>query len=645
MATPEEVQLQFAQQQQSLQQARQSSLAARQQLSLIPSAERPSTSQLMQRGMTERIQAQEAQRQTGVYKQTEAQRIKAYEAQVSEAETQLASEQMAFEKAMQPYRESVQQQEEFERGRQLAFDKTPYASFMITSSAMREGYKYGKAEKSHAKAKGEYLQYLKTPEAAMPKELPKEEFRFVGSPIRVPFGYIQEMPKAVTIAEPAQPMYYKSGGVLTTKKPFSLFGQLDIAVEKISSYTTSKLPEGKLKEYAKAPSPFTFSIGQAAQWAFFSPLFSSIAAKKGTKQVTVEEKAEAAKKTLTKTEAKEVIKYYSDTPERQRYFIEKTLETIKDPERLKEIKKLFDQSLGKTASSTLWKDVMEQQGYAKQTFLPKPIKIKPVAEFEVKIEPSVSKYYGRPEYSFALTQMGGLGKGMLLPTQNVWTAGALVGIQMIKPVAIPKSAFGLGLKSELGQKGIVLQKPMLGLKPMTKTAQISFQSTALTSMSKFDLAQMPKQELALRTTQKQIPSKELGFGMPIWQKISPSVTLKAKEKFGIKKRKAYRTFVKRKGQYKAFGLPMPKGKAIKFGERIAATTLARSFKVVPTKRELTGYDLESEYQPSKIFRSYKIQKGKRIPLQDEWIQRRKFSLAAMGERREIKAARKKIKIW
>ena len=53
-----------------------------------------------------------------------------------------------------------------------------------------------------------------------------------------------------------------------------------------------------------------------------------------------------------------------------------------------------------------------------------------------------------------------------------------------------------------------------------------------------------------------------------------------------------------------------------------------------------------EYKPSsKVFRAYKIQKGKKIPLKDEFIQRAKYSLGTRGEVSEIQMAKKSKGKW
>jgi hypothetical protein len=112
------------------------------------------------------------------------------------------------------------------------------------------------------------------------------------------------------------------------------------------------------------------------------------------------------------------------------------------------------------------------------------------------------------------------------------------------------------------------------------------------------------------------------------------------KKKGKRITEGFGTFVKRKGKWWQVGQPVSKGEAIKRGEMIAIKTLARSFKVRRSSVAVEEF-AAPEYQPSpKIFRAFRKVKGRKIPLQDEWIQRRKYSLATRGERIEIKASKR-----
>ena len=102
--------------------------------------------------------------------------------------------------------------------------------------------------------------------------------------------------------------------------------------------------------------------------------------------------------------------------------------------------------------------------------------------------------------------------------------------------------------------------------------------------------------------------------------------------------KAYKLLVKRYGKYKPIG-EFTRGRALQTGERITRETLGATFKLEPTSKLLSQQDIS--YKVSPLFRTYKIKKGKRVPLLDEFIQKRGTRLSSRGELLEIKRARRK----
>jgi len=104
---------------------------------------------------------------------------------------------------------------------------------------------------------------------------------------------------------------------------------------------------------------------------------------------------------------------------------------------------------------------------------------------------------------------------------------------------------------------------------------------------------------------------------------------------------AYRTFVKIKGKRVFLAGITPKGRAIRRGEREARQTLRATFGVVEAGK-LPVRRRAPEFIPSpKIFRTYQIIKGKRVPLKDTWIQKAPYRLSVRGEVKEIQVARKR----
>lgn len=103
--------------------------------------------------------------------------------------------------------------------------------------------------------------------------------------------------------------------------------------------------------------------------------------------------------------------------------------------------------------------------------------------------------------------------------------------------------------------------------------------------------------------------------------------------------KGFETWVKREGEYRKLKGVLPKSEAIKRGKRWAETTLGASFKIRPTKAMVKGID--RPFEVGRRFRDYKIRKGKKIPIFDEWIQKRSYRLSTRPEVSEIQRAKKK----
>ncbi len=99
-------------------------------------------------------------------------------------------------------------------------------------------------------------------------------------------------------------------------------------------------------------------------------------------------------------------------------------------------------------------------------------------------------------------------------------------------------------------------------------------------------------------------------------------------------------YIKRKGKWiKISKKALTRAKALQLGARRTRETLAARFKIVKSKKpvEVT----REVFKPSpEIFRAYKIVKGKKVPLRDEYIQKASKRLGTMGEVREIQTFRK-----
>lgn len=115
--------------------------------------------------------------------------------------------------------------------------------------------------------------------------------------------------------------------------------------------------------------------------------------------------------------------------------------------------------------------------------------------------------------------------------------------------------------------------------------------------------------------------------------------IKYLEKKISKKKPAFQAWIKTRGKFISLGVPTTKGRARRLGAERALQTLSATFKVVPTR--LTTELEDIGFQPSpNIFRTYKILKGRRVPLEETWIQKRGKRLLSRTERISIQIARK-----
>jgi len=98
-------------------------------------------------------------------------------------------------------------------------------------------------------------------------------------------------------------------------------------------------------------------------------------------------------------------------------------------------------------------------------------------------------------------------------------------------------------------------------------------------------------------------------------------------------------FLKRRKKFLRVASNLPRGRALLAGQTAALGGLGARFKLLPSGRT-TVSDIDARIN-DKVFRSYKIQAGKRIPLKDEFIQRRGQRLVTRAERTELTASKNK----
>jgi hypothetical protein len=484
------------------------------------------------------------------------------------------------------------------------------------------------------------------------------------TPVKAPYKYYDTR-------TPLQKLYLKQRPELQGK-PFSLFGQIDIAAKKYAEPTfsflqrkeeqilgkriTSTAPYQLIKSVreTKIPSP----LGQQAQMLFFSPLIEVGAAKKGSKQVQVTEKEtkKITSEQLRKAIQENAIRY----PTANREAMIKLYEGG-NKAAIKEAEQAMKDVLGKSAD-TLLKDAQQQSGYisaatakpdewfklqklsSKQidTVLKdlniKPISTKPVAEEAAQATASQSAYWNVPEYSFAEVQVSTSKAIGATPAQmNLKALGLVTGLKTSQTTSL-KQEQGSMLKTSTITKQTSLQASKSALKSL-QAPSLDLTSIQIPQLSSI---QLPKTQYR---TSMRTPTYDIGVPpVPTWKIVKPvSPVVKKTSIFGTKKSKAFQLFIKRKGRNINIGLPTTRGRALRTGESITRGTLARTFGLSPTSRTTEQADIQ--YTPSQMFRDYQIRKGMKISLQDTFIQRARFSLSSLGEKAEIKAARRNKIKW
>ena len=171
--------------------------------------------------------------------------------------------------------------------------------------------------------------------------------------------------------------------------------------------------------------------------------------------------------------------------------------------------------------------------------------------------------------------------------------------------------------------------------------------------------QVPKQEqeniLGLKQIQIQVPKQELILESKLIQKIRkpiipiPNIDITddifnlspQRKRKTQQTKKGYKVLIKRKGQF--FTLPgsYSFNTALDIGAKKTAETLSATFKIEPTNQEASEIQSTGDFSRlGSMFRNYMIRKGKRIPLYNEFIQKRSKRLSSPFEVQEIKGARR-----
>ena len=120
---------------------------------------------------------------------------------------------------------------------------------------------------------------------------------------------------------------------------------------------------------------------------------------------------------------------------------------------------------------------------------------------------------------------------------------------------------------------------------------------------------------------------------------------KRKTKKRFKEEETYSVLIKRRGKFKSIYTDLTIGEARKRLSKRLLRTLARTGKIIKTgrRKEVFGMDEDFKLQ-ERIFRPYKIRKGKKIFTPEEYIQRTSANLQTIQEKSELKEARRLKKL-
>ncbi len=316
---------------------------------------------------------------------------------------------------------------------------------------------------------------------------------------------------------------------------------------------------------------------------------------------------------------------------------------IKKPITLPEPKRIIDLGKIKPAVSTLRGRVPPvTKAITITKTITKPPAPTPIFVPKV-VQPAIPKVITEAKPVVYPRYVGGLGVGVT----SVWAGKGMyekTEEALTRLSGITGRAIALQVKPKIALRGEL--KPLVRGMEEVKVAAIPKLSPKLRAAIKVRLGLKP----ALKRVSKVSPvtkaavirkkPKLTPIPIPIPPISYPTPKGKIRRKLPIQLVRAYKAWIKRRGKWVPLAGIYTKAMAIRRGEKIAKRTLAATFKISPTAKFIKA--IPEKYEPSpKIFRRYKIVKGKKVPLVEEWIQKAKFRLGTRGEVKEIQLARRK----
>jgi hypothetical protein len=273
--------------------------------------------------------------------------------------------------------------------------------------------------------------------------------------------------------------------------------------------------------------------------------------------------------------------------------------------------------------------------------LPVPIKT-PSAKLDISptVRPSFavnrveqSQYYGKGTYE--RTDGGAIPKSFtnVQTIQSQPVMDKYIQTSNVKPSTRYKEI----QLQPLVQKDIVSQMNLSRQLETLKQSDVLKQNQQQRQNQATVLKQMQVQKQFMGTKTSRFPRLSISRGQGYFR--LPKVKLGFGGEGGLGTTTAYRTFVKQAGKKKYLGGLFERGEALRLGERVATKTLRATFGVEATKQKISAK--QTRYTPSNIFRGFKIEKGKKVKLQDTFIQKRGTRLGSSGEVSEILSARRR----
>jgi hypothetical protein len=212
---------------------------------------------------------------------------------------------------------------------------------------------------------------------------------------------------------------------------------------------------------------------------------------------------------------------------------------------------------------------------------------------------------------------------------------------LIRPAEIIKAA------PKIKQEELALQKitpsisitaPSVSIAQATPQIQVEKieQATQKIQVTKLTPKQMQRQRIAAQTITPQIQIT----GQPGFPRIEIS---HAEDLISTRKdrKKGYIVLLKRHGRFMPITVrPMARGQALYVGKKAAEQTLGATFKLEKAGKLIPSAAPEISEKALTKFRTYRIEKGRKVPLEDTFIQEARYRLSHRQEVAEIQRARK-----